>query len=75
VDGTVKGLAYNGVAYSKEAVITGKYPVYATPRMYTKGQPTGDVKAFIDFFLSPAFQNKYVAPLGFIPVAAVPGAK
>lgn len=68
VDNTVKALAYNGVKYSADAVINNQYPVYAYEHMYTKGQPTGAVKAFIDYVLSPEFQNTYVEKNGFLPI-------
>jgi phosphate transport system substrate-binding protein len=67
-DNTVKTLAFNGVKYAPDAVTGGKYPVYAYEHMYTKGQPTGPVKAFIDYVLSPDFQNTYVEKQGFIPM-------
>lgn len=68
VDNTVKALAFNGVKYTPDAVINGQYPVYAYEHMYTKGQPTGAVKAFIDYVMSPDFQNSYVEKNGFLPV-------
>ncbi len=67
-DNTVKTLAFNGVKYSADAVANGQYPVYAYEHMYTKGQPTGAVKAFIDYVLSPEFQNTYVEKQGFLPM-------
>jgi phosphate transport system substrate-binding protein len=68
-DSTVKSLAYNGVKYTSENVINGKYPVYAYEHMYTKGEPTGAVKAFIDYVLSKEFQESYVEKNGFLPVS------
>lgn len=67
-DNTVKQLGYNGVKFSADNVINGKYPVFAYEHMYTKGQPTGAVKAFIDYVLSPEFQDNYVEKNGFIPM-------
>jgi phosphate transport system substrate-binding protein len=72
VDQSVKGLAYNGVKFSLENVTGGKYPVYTFGRMYTKGQPTGAVKAFIDYATSKEFQEKYAEKQGFIPVTKMP---
>lgn len=69
VDKSVKAIAYNGVQYSIDAVTSGKYPVYTYTHMYTKGQPTGAVKAFIDFVLSPQVQDQYVEKTGFIPIS------
>lgn len=72
VDGTVKGLKYEGVAYSLKAVQDGKYPVYTVGHMFTKGQPTGAVKAFMDYVTSPEFQDKNVEAKGFIPLTKLP---
>ena len=68
VDKTVKGLKYNGVEYSVANATSGKYPVYTFGRMFTKGQPTGAVKAFIDYATSKEFQESYAEKNGFIPV-------
>lgn len=68
VDNTVKPLAYNGVKYTADAVINGQYPVFAYEHMYTKGEPTGAVKAFIDYVMSAEVQDKYVEKTGFIPM-------
>ena len=64
----VKAIAYNGVKYSAEAVTSGQYPIFAYEHMFTKGEATGAAKAFIDYILSPEFQNAYVEKMGFIPV-------
>ncbi len=66
---TVKTIAYNGVPYSPENVVSGKYPIYAFEHMYTKGSPQGATKAFIGHIMSAEFQKKYVEKLGFIPVS------
>jgi len=59
----------NGVAYSANAVTSGKWPVFAYEYMYTKGEPTGAVKAFLDFILSTEFQESVVAENGFVPIS------
>lgn len=70
-DNTVKTVAYNGVKYTADAVINGQYPVFAYEHMYTKGEATGAVKAFIDYVLSKDFQDTYVEKNGFIPMTKV----
>ncbi|CUH96469.1 Phosphate-binding protein PstS [Propionispora sp. 2/2-37] len=67
-DSSVKALAIDGVKYSPAAVIDGKYKVFAYEHMYTKGEATGAVKAFIDYVMSKEFQETYVEKNGFIPV-------
>lgn len=66
---TVKALKFEGVEYSPENVISGKYPIYSYEHMYTKGEPTGTVKLFLDYIMSTEFQEKNVEKAGFIPVS------
>ena len=72
VDASVKAMKFNGTAYSIQAVSDGKYPVYTTGKMFTKGEATGAVKAFIDYVTSAEFQNKNVESQGFIPITKLP---
>lgn len=65
---SVKALKYNGVAYSEDAVTSGKYAIWSYGHMYTKGEATGTVKAYLDYIMSADFQNANVEKAGFIPV-------
>ena len=49
---TVTPLAIAGVEPTLDNVYNGKYPVWGYEHMYTKGEATGAVKAFIDFIMS-----------------------
>jgi phosphate transport system substrate-binding protein len=69
VDQTVKALSYNGVKYSIDNVANKTYPVYTFGRMFTKGEATGAVKAFIDYVTGPEFQQAYAEKNGFVPIA------
>jgi phosphate transport system substrate-binding protein len=55
------------VAPSLETVKDGTYPIARPLFMYTNGEPTGLVKAYIDFVLSAEGQA-IVTEIGFIPV-------
>ncbi len=68
-DESVKVLKFDGVEFSAQNIIDGKYPIYGYGHMYTKGEPTGAVNAFIDYIMSDEFQNSQVEKLGFIPVS------
>jgi phosphate transport system substrate-binding protein len=59
-----------GVVESVPAnITTGQYPIWSYEHMYTKGQPTGVAKEFLDYMLSPAFQEQVLLTVkGFIPV-------
>jgi phosphate transport system substrate-binding protein len=41
--------------------VTGKYPMARYLHMFTKGEPEGAVKGYIDFVLSKKFQDAVVA--------------
>ncbi|OKP95118.1 phosphate ABC transporter substrate-binding protein [Paenibacillus sp. P46E] len=69
LDDSVKTLKYDGVEPSVDNVISGKYPVWAYEHMYTNGEPTEVVKAFLDYMVSDEVQNEKgdVVELGYIP--------
>ncbi|BCJ87850.1 phosphate ABC transporter substrate-binding protein [Effusibacillus dendaii] len=63
----IKAVKFDGVAFSKDNIKNGTYKLFGSERMYTKGEPTGAVKAFLDFILSNDFQNNRVEQLKFLP--------
>jgi phosphate transport system substrate-binding protein len=63
----VKELKVEGIAPTKEAVLSGKYPLSRPLFVYTKGAPAGEVREFLDFCLSAAGQ-KIVSEVGYFPV-------
>lgn len=71
-DMKVLAIARNGqgpfVLPSVETVNSGEYPVSRDLYMYTNGVPTGVVKAYLDWILSPEAQT-IVTELGFVPIA------
>ncbi|MFC0216207.1 phosphate ABC transporter substrate-binding protein [Paenibacillus chartarius] len=67
IDNTLKALKFEGVAFGKETIKNGTYKLYGQERMYTKGEPKGATKAFIDFIMADDFQNNQVEKLGFLP--------
>jgi phosphate transport system substrate-binding protein len=59
-----------GGAYVIPSITTvnnNSYPVSRDLYMYTNGQPTGAIKDYINWILSPEAQ-KIVADLGFVPI-------
>jgi phosphate transport system substrate-binding protein len=57
------------VAPGPDTITTGEYPIWSYEHMFTKGEPTGGAKMFIDYMLSPEFQEKVLPNVkGFIPV-------
>ncbi len=65
----VKIVNENGEAVSPtlENVVAKKYPVSRPLFMYTRGEPAGVTKSFMDFVFSAEGQN-IVKELGFVPV-------
>jgi phosphate transport system substrate-binding protein len=49
-------LQLDGVEATYANVYNGKYAIWGYEHMYTKGEATGSVKAFIDYVMSPAFE-------------------
>jgi phosphate transport system substrate-binding protein len=63
------GLSLDGpfVYPSPETVNTNMYPIARDLYMYTVGEPTGEIKAYLDWILSPQAQE-IVSELGFVPI-------
>jgi phosphate transport system substrate-binding protein len=53
---------------SEETVLDGTYPISRPLLYYTDGEPTGAIKTFIDYCLSPEGQAK-VTEVGYVPLA------
>ena len=51
----VAALAIDGIEPTLENTYNGKYKVWGYEHMYTKGEPTGAVKAFLDYILSDEY--------------------
>ncbi|KUK40685.1 MAG: Phosphate binding protein, partial [Clostridia bacterium 62_21] len=49
----------------------GKYPFWSYGHMYTRGEPTPLVKAFIDFVLSDEVQQGIVKEMYYFPVTGM----
>jgi len=65
-DETVTPLAIDGVEATDENVKTGKFPVWAYQHAYTKGEPTGLAKAFLDYMAADE-QKQLIEDQGYIP--------
>jgi len=61
----VKSLKVNGVEPTKENVVNGSYILARKLFMYTKGEPEGIIKQFVDFILSSDGQ-KLADEAGFV---------
>ncbi len=70
LDNSVKALKYDGVAASVENAVSKTYPLSRYLHMFTKGEASGLVKAFIDFVLSDRFQDEVVAK-EYVPMTRI----
>ncbi|MBD3296914.1 MAG: phosphate ABC transporter substrate-binding protein PstS family protein [Candidatus Omnitrophica bacterium] len=57
VSDRVKPLKVNGVRCTKETVMSNRYPLSRFLFMYTDGDPSGEVKQYLDFVLSQQGQR------------------
>jgi phosphate transport system substrate-binding protein len=64
----VKALQIDKVAFSKDTIASGKYPLYGMEHMYTKGEGDAATKAFLDYIMGKDFLNKpEIQKMGFLP--------
>ena len=61
-------VAYNGVSPTLANMRGGAYTITADAHLYTKGEPTGLVKAFLDYMLSDDVQQQVIPDLNFAPI-------
>lgn len=67
IDDSVKALTIQNVYPSATTVLNGQYPLARGLYLFANGNPTGDVKALMDYIMSPTGQN-IVKEQGFVPV-------
>ncbi len=60
VNNQIRPVSLDGVRPDIPNSISGRYPVARFLHMFTRGQPTGAVKGYIDFVLSDGFQDRVV---------------
>lgn len=66
VDDSVKSMKLNGFAPTVENVATNDWPLWAYEHMYTKGEPTGLTKEFLDYMMTDEVQEGIVVSMGYI---------
>lgn len=67
VDDTVKAVKVEGIAPTKDAIKSAKYPISRKLYMITKGEASGKTKDFIDYILSEKGQ-RIVEKEGFVRI-------
>ncbi|WP_314586875.1 phosphate ABC transporter substrate-binding protein [Paenibacillus terrigena] len=71
VNSDIKAVKFNGVEATADNVINGKYKIWSYGYYMTKGQPTGEVKAFIEYIQNKKFQTTTAKKMKFIPLSAM----
>lgn len=66
----VKALKINNVEPTKENIIAKKYDFWSYEHMYTKGEPEGLTKAFIDYMISDE-AKPLIERLKYIPASDI----
>ncbi|MFI8685414.1 phosphate ABC transporter substrate-binding protein [Rossellomorea sp. NPDC077527] len=66
-DDSVTPLSIDGVKATDENVQKGDFPIWAYEHSYTKGEPDGLAKTFLDYMMSEDVQSGLLKDQGYIP--------
>ena len=66
--GGLTALQLDGIDATVDNMASGSYKLQAQGHMYSKGQPDGLTKAFLDYMLSPDIQKTLIPSLYYAPV-------
>lgn len=69
LDKSTKGLKVNNVEASAQTALSKQWPVARELYIFTDGQPSGEVKALVDYLLDPGKGQKNVREVGYVPLA------
>lgn len=68
-DEKVTPLSIDGVEATAENVQSGDFPIWAYQHSYTKGEPEGLAKTFLEYLQSDEIQESIVTDQGYIPAS------
>lgn len=68
LDDSIQALSINGVEPTAENIQTNDWEIWSYEHMYTNGEPTAEVQAFLDFILTDDVQQNVVVELGYLPI-------
>ncbi len=68
-DDKITPLSIDGVKPEENNVESGKYTIWAYEHSYTKGEPDGLAKQFLDYLMSDEVQKEIVKDQGYISVS------
>lgn len=67
-DDSITALSVDGVEAKEENVQNGTFPIWAYQHSYTKGEPKGLTKSFLDYVMSEDIQSTLLKEQGYLPV-------
>ena len=68
LDKSVTVPTLDGVPANDDTVINGQWPIWSYEHIYTKGQPSKQVQAFLNYINTPHIQKTLVPQLGYIAI-------
>lgn len=68
LDDSIKTIKLNGFEPTIENVSTNDWPIWSYEHMYTKGEPDGLTKEFLDYMYSDEVQEGIVVSMGYISI-------
>ena len=68
LDDSIKTIKLNGYEPTTENVSTNDWPIWSYEHMYTKGEPDGLTKEFLDYMYSDEVQEGIVVSMGYISI-------
>ena len=68
LDDSIKTIKLNGFEPTTENVSTNDWPIWSYEHMYTKGEPDGLTKEFLDYMYSDEVQEGFVVSMGYISI-------
>ena len=68
LDDSIKTIKLNGFEPTNENVSTNDWPIWSYGHMYTKGEPDGLTKEFLDYMYSDEVQEGIVVSMGYISI-------
>ncbi len=71
LNNTVKTVNVNGVEPTIENIENNKWKIWSYEHLYTKGQPTGMTKDFLDFIMTEHVQKNVVEKMNYVPIQAM----
>lgn len=71
LDDTTQALSIDGVEPKEENVADNSWKIWSYEHMYTKGEPSPEVKKFLDYMLTDDVQQGPVKELGYLPITSM----